>query len=299
MSQTETVSIERLCHCFGYSKQAYYQRLHHQYQQVQDRQLVLAAVHQWRHQLPTIGTLKLHHLLQQEGLYMGRDALFDLLREEKLLILTKRKYVKTTDSRGWMRQYPDLAKELMVSRPEELLVADITYLHTQAGVLYLHLLSDAYSKKIMGYELSDNLLASSSLKALQMALANRQYAEPIIHHSDRGLQYVSKLYTDVLKANKWLISTTQDGSPYENAIAERINGILKTEFGLGELLDSVEQAKQLVVESIGLYNQLRPHLSCEFLTPNQMHQQHSVKIKTYKTKKSELVSAPILTKTKP
>jgi len=149
MSQTETVSIERLCHCFGYSKQAYYQRLQHQHQQVQDRQAVLAAVRQWRHQLPTIGTLKLHHLLHQQGLYMGRDALFTLSREEKLLILTKRKYVKTTDSRGWMRQYPDLAKDLVVSRPEELLVADITYLHTQAGVLYLHLVSDAYSKKIM------------------------------------------------------------------------------------------------------------------------------------------------------
>lgn len=210
-----------------------------------------------------------------------------------MLVKKKRSFIRTTDSRGWMRQYPNLVNGIVPSAPEEIWVADITYLLTSAGNYYLHLVSDAYSKRIMGYEVCQDLLASSSVKALKMALANRRYKRPTIHHSDRGLQYSSRLYTDVLRQAQCRISTTQDGKPYDNAVAERINGILKAEFGLDNLVGAAQSVEPLVTESIRLYNEVRPHLSCAYLTPDQMHQQETIMLKTYRSKKSEPLSAPI------
>ncbi|RZK36987.1 MAG: hypothetical protein EOO61_09605 [Hymenobacter sp.] len=178
-----------------------------------------------------------------------------------------------------------MTKGVIPRAPEEIWVADITYLLTSAGTYYLHLVSDAYSKRIMGYEVCQDLLASSSVKALTMALANRQYCRATIHHSDRGLQYSSRLYTDTLKRAQFRISTTQNGSPYDNAVAERINGILKAESGLDNLFGAEQQVGPLVAESIRLYNEFRPHLSCAYLTPDQMHRQEAIPLKTYRTKK--------------
>ena len=141
--------MERLWVCFGYTKQAYYQRLQEQTRNNKQQQAILLAVRQWRHQLPVVETLKLHYLLHQQEFTIGRDALFDLLRTQVLLLAHKRTYVRTTDSSSWMRQYPDLTKNLVLDRPEQLLVADITYLHTTQRVPYLHLVSDAYLKKII------------------------------------------------------------------------------------------------------------------------------------------------------
>ena len=236
--------------------------------------------------MPRLGTKKLHYLLKEEGISIGRDHLFDLLREEDLLVKKKRKYVRTTDSTGWMRLYPNLAKDIIVDRPEQLWVADITYLDTVSdGHVYLHLVTDAYSKQIMGYELCNNMNAVSTDKALQMALKGRIYkTKQLVHHSDRGLQYCSELYTNRLKENNIAISTTQTGSPYDNAVAERINGILKDEFGLGEPLSDLKEAIKQTRQSIFAYNHLRPHLSCQMLTPKQMHIQNIIKIKSYKSK---------------
>jgi transposase InsO family protein len=217
---------------------------------------------------------------------IGRDKLFSVLRKEGLLVSRKRKYTITTNSKHWLRKYPNLTRNICLERPEQLWVADITYIDTLDGNGYLHLVTDAYSKQIMGYELCDNMETASTLKALNMALNKRKYkTSELIHHSDRGLQYCSKLYTDCLKENNIVISMTENGDPYENAIAERVNGILKDEFGLSDKLEDIVQAKKLTTQSIEIYNHLRPHLSCSMLTPNQMHQQDKIKLISFKKKK--------------
>ena len=248
------------------------------------KQKVLAI----RKQLPRIGTRKLYYLLgedfKKEHIAVGRDKLFSILGQEQLLIVKKKRFTKTTDSRHWMHKYPNLIKGLQPINPEQIWVADITWLNIKNNYCYLHLITDAYSKKIMGYEVSSNLAATSTVKALQMALKNRKYTTSLIHHSDRGLQYCSAGYTKLLTDNNVDISMTQDGSPYDNAIAERVNGILKDEFGLDDTFENIEQAKSEIKQSIDLYNLLRPHLSNNMLTPNEMHKQNKLKPKAWHKK---------------
>lgn len=233
--------------------------------------------------MPRLGTRKLHYLLKQHlppGIEpIGRDWLFKFLREQGLLIPRKKKYVRTTDSRHWSRQYSNLIKNKRPSRPEQVWVADITYLSLTQGYRYLHLLTDAYSKKIVGYELSKDMSANSTAKALKTALKERLYNQPIIHHSDRGLQYHSAVYKDLLRQADITISMTEDGNPYDNAIAERINGILKQEYGLDEVIENENALERLVKQAIYSYNNQRPHLSCWLLTPNQMHQQSTLPVR--------------------
>ncbi len=214
----------------------------------------------------------------------GRKKFFEVLRKHDLLVKKRKRRAVTTDSKLWRGQYPDLAKELIPSRPEQVWVSDITYFRIKDGFVYGHLITDGYSKKIMGYEVSDTMKATYTLLALEMAIKNRMYKEELIHHSDRGYQYLSKVYTDHLKKNKIKISVTQDGSPYDNAVAERINGILKDEFDFYEVFDSLEQAKELIEKSVSIYNDKRPHWSNHLLTPNEMHQQRELKIKTWRKK---------------
>ena len=276
------------CQLFGYSKQAYYKKQRVKEDRSVERARVKAAVLKVRAQMPRIGTRKLKFLLNGNGVAIGRDRLFDQLREEGLLIVKRKRYTVTTNSKHWMRKYPNMIKDLEIHRPEQLWVADITYLDTMDSNSYLHLITDGYSKKVMGYELSDNMEATSTLRALKMAISRRRYPHmPLIHHSDRGLQYCSKVYTDHLKKNKIGISMTENGDPYENAVAERVNGILKDEFGLGDRMDDLSQALRQTHQSIGTYNQLRPHLSCSYLTPSQMHRQQEIKMKTWKKKGSK------------
>jgi putative transposase len=278
------------CKLFGYSKQAYYKQ-HNRNQdrsekQIQAKALVLSV----RRQMPRLGTRKLYYLLKdnfkRNAIPMGRDKLFSLLRDQGLLVSKKKRYTKTTESRHWMKKYPNLIKDICLIRPEQVWVADITYIDTlENGTAYLHLITDAYSKQIMGYELCNNMEAASTLKALQMALNNRKYCQmPLIHHSDRGLQYCSKLYTDYLIMHGLQISMTENGDPYENATAERINGILKQEFNLSDIHQNINEAIIQTSQSIGIYNNLRPHLSCRMLTPIQMHEQQSITVKTWKRK---------------
>ncbi len=275
------------CELFGCSKQAFYKKK-------KDGVLREAKYHSWRaevlsvrRQMPRLGTRKLHHLLKDKmeasELKMGRDKLFNLLRLEGLLVpRTKRNHV-TTNSKHWMRKYPNLTRSLTLVRPEQLWVADITYISTHEKDMYLHLITDAYSKQIMGYELSCTLEAASTLKALQMGLKKRKYPGSLLmHHSDRGFQYCSKRYTQVLKDNRISISMTENGDPYENAVAERINGILKTEFGLGETMPDIQSAKYQTKQSVEIYNSQRPHYSCQYLTPKDMHEQNQVTIRTYR-----------------
>jgi transposase InsO family protein len=245
--------------------------------------------------MPRIGTRKLYFLIKDElelmNIKIGRDVLFNFLRAEHLLIKPKRNYVKTTNSKHWMKKYPNLVNGIELTKPEQLWVSDITYIKTDTGHEYLSLITDAYSKKIMGYELLDNLRASGPLKALDMALKNRKYTHNLIHHSDRGLQYCSTDYIAKLNENGIIISMTENGDPYENAIAERINGILKYEFLLIEGFSNHLQAVNVIKESIDIYNEKRPHLSCEMLTPNQAHKQQNIKLKTWKKKTSKVLTS--------
>lgn len=235
-----------------------------------------------RQEQPRLGTRKLHYILKSE-LRVGRDKLFEILRKEQMLITKRRKYVKTTNSKHWMRTYADSSKQLELKQPEQLWVADITYLSTREETLYLHLVSDAYSKQIMEFTLSKDLKAETTVKALRIALSRRFYQDRnIVHHSDRGLQYCSRAYIEELRRNKCQISMTQNGSPYDNAVAERINGILKDEFYCDEKFDSFKQAKKHVEQSILIYNTRRPHLSCSMLTPAAMHQQDFIPVKYWR-----------------
>ena len=203
--------------------------------------------------MPRIGTRKLYFLIKQDlnvlNINMGRDVLFNFLRAEHLLIKPKRSYVKTTNSKHWMKKHPNLIKDIELKRPEQLWVSDITYIKTDKGHEYLSLITDAYSKKIMGYELLENLSTAGPLKALELALKNRKYKHELIHHSDRGLQYCSSEYIKKLRENNIQISMTENGDPYENAIAERINGILKYEFLIIDGFKDHIQAMKVIAES--------------------------------------------------
>lgn len=238
--------------------------------------------------MPKLGGRKLYHLisdgLQEAGIKMGRDKLFEFLRDEWLLVGKRKKYHKTTDSKHWMRKYPNKIKDIDIERPEQVWVADITYLVCNDRHCYLHLITDAYSKKIMGFELADNMQGETTLKALKMAIDKRIYNTPLTHHSDRGLQYCSKDYVGELNKFNIEISMTEQSDPYENAVAERVNGILKDEFALDSHFEGWQAMVHHVNESILLYNQVRPHFSIELLTPEQAHCQKKIKLKKWKKK---------------
>jgi len=225
--------------------------------------------------MPRLGTRKLYFLLKQKfielGIKLGRDGFFDYLRSERLLVKPKRSYVKTTYSKHWMKKHPNLLKELVVKKPEDVFVSDITYVQTESGVHYLSLVTDACSRKIMGYELSDEMKATDVVKALDMAIANRLYERETIHHSDRGLQYCSGIYQQTLSEHRIKPSMTDGYDCYQNALAERVNGILKQEFLLYQC-KNISELTELVEESIYIYNNMRPHLSLSMQTPNEVHE---------------------------
>lgn len=231
--------------------------------------------------MPRIGGRKLLFLLQKDGINIGRDTLFDVLREENLLVKKRKRYVITTQSKHWMKKYPNLIEGMEVLRANKLWVADITFISIGDKFAYLYLITDAYSRKIVGHCLSPRLDADGGAGALRMALRSVNPNERIglIHHSDRGAQYCSLNYVHVLQDEKILISMTQNGDPYENAVAERVNGILKSEWIHSEVYDSFDQASLRVHEIISIYNTARPHLSCNMLTPEQAY------LKTGKLKK--------------
>ena len=235
---------------------------------------VVGLVMYWRKYMSRLGTRKLYQLIKPElvklDIKLGRDALFRYLREQGMLVKARKSYIKTTNSRHWMKKHPNLLKEVKPSAPEEVFVSDITYVETEQGVYYLSLVTDAYSRKIMGYELSDEMKAIDVVKALDMTLKNRFYQHEVIHHSDRGLQYCSKVYQKKLSENYLIPSMTDGYDCYQNALAERINGILKQEFILYKCRN-IEELNQLVKESIFIYNEMRPHLSLAMKTPNQVH----------------------------
>lgn len=266
-----------LCRLFGKTRHAYYDALWRKENSLVREDVILQEVIAVRNDLPRIGTRKLHYLLQpsleSHKIKIGRDYLFDLLSEHKLLVRQRKRKAITTDSRHWMRKYSNLIRNMPVIRPEQVWVSDITYIRLTNQWGYLSLITDAYSRKIIGYCFRNDLMAEGCIEALQMALKNRMYHEPIIHHSDRGSQYCSHQYVNLLNQNTIGISMTENGDPYENALAERVNGIIKTEFNLHSSQLGFEQTYNQIKRSIKVYNEIRPHSSCDYLTPNQAHLQ--------------------------
>lgn len=233
-----------------------------------------------------IGGRKLIYMLQEDfrkaGIEIGRDKFFKFLKAQHLLVKKKKNRTITTRSYKRFKEHPNLIKGMEIKKPEQVWVSDITYVNCKKGPLYLHLVTDAYSKKIMGYFLSDDLKTKSTLAALKMALKNRKYrSRKLIHHSDRGFQYASSDYTEKLKREKIKISMTTKYDPYENAIAERVNGILKDEFEISNRKLSMDEARRNVNHAIKIYNKKRPHWSCQFLTPEQAHENGKFKLKKW------------------
>lgn len=234
-----------------------------------------ALVREVRRRQPRIGGRKLHRMLATPiaacGIKLGRDALFATLKRENLLVPPARAFHKTTNSFHRFYKHPNLLKpKPQLERPEQLWVADITYLPTQDQCVYLSLVTDAFSRKIVGYHVHPNLQAEEVAKALKMALGSRQTRLPLIHHSDRGIQYCASVY-QALHARHGLTCSMTDGYDcYQNALAERINGILKTEFLLNRPSD-LAQARGIVQQSVDIYNQERPHLALKYKTPDEVH----------------------------
>ncbi|WP_442864008.1 IS3 family transposase [Alteromonas sp. ASW11-130] len=272
------ISLSQLCRVMGISRQSIYQAESRCQARAKALLPVLCMVADIRRFMPRLGTRKLYHLmkpkLEAAGVKLGRDSLFDYLRAHNLLVKKPRNYHKTTDSKHWMKKHPNLLKGLIVSRPEQVFVSDITYVETDVGIHYLSLVTDAYSRKIMGHDVSPSMTATDIGRALKQAIKRRMSLEPLIHHSDRGSQYCSQIYQDQLSSSLITPSMTDGYDCYQNALAERINGILKHEFLLTKCRTG-EELKRAVRQSIAIYNEYRPHLSLKMKTPNEVHKKAS------------------------
>ena len=285
------------CHLFGIDRQVYYRSLRRKAGLQSKAALVIEMISETRRAMPRIGARKLYYLLTDKlhALKIGRDKFFGILRANHLLVEARRSYHVTTDSHHRFRKHKNLILEMPILRPEQVWVSDITYIGKREKPCYLSLITDAYSKKIMGYYVADNMSTESSVMALKMAIKSRQNeTSRLIHHSDRGVQYCSDDYQKVLLKNKIQCSMTNNGDPYENAVAERINGILKQEFVIDTYHADLDIMRKIVKEAIEVYNNKRPHYSNQMLTPKQMHSQSELQIRTYKrqkSSKSELTNA--------
>jgi transposase InsO family protein len=287
----QTIGWAKLCRLFGKSRQAYYDHLWRHSDENMQEALIIELVRARRVYLPRVGGNKLLGMLKEEfsshHITIGRDRFFRLLSQHGLLIKHKKKYVRTTCSWHHYKKWPNLIENLQINAPEQLWVSDITYLRTENGSIYLSLITDAYSRKIVGYHLSQYLRAQGCITTLNKALASLciRPSTSLIHHSDRGIQYCCDAYVDILQGNNIQISMTQSGSPYDNAIAERVNGILKTELELDTTFKSYSEAIAAVHQAIDVYNRLRPHMSCGNLTPDLAHQTTGKLTRLWKPKK--------------
>lgn len=258
------------------SRSGLYKNIKCQNEQEINVRKIIYHVKQVRKRMPRLGTIKLYKILEptfeSEGIKCGRDKLYRILRKACMLVPKKKKWTRTTQSNHLFTKHSNKIKGVDLKRPEQIWQSDITYIKTKEGNLYLSLITDAYSKKIMGYQLSDNLKTESVKKALLKAIEKRAYPRRrLIHHSDRGLQYCNPLYTQELENARIKISMTTKYDPYENSIAERVNGILKEEFSISDNRMSMNEANSIIDRSIDIYNNERPHLSCELMTPNEAH----------------------------
>jgi len=281
------IGLARLCGWFGITRQAYYQNEWNGIDSSIEEDFVLKEVLNIRKHHQRMGTRKLYEKLQLfmlgHKIKMGRDALFDLLSSNHLLVKKRKRRIQTTQSSHWLRKYPNLIKEFMPSSPNQLWVSDITYWKINGIYVYISFITDAHSHKIVGYHLAETLEAVESIQALKMALSGlkkdtvKQYQ--LIHHSDRGIQYCSHEYVKLLQDYEIKISMTENGDPLENAIAERVNGIIKEEYLYNHEISNIKEAKKILDITVKLYNEDRPHMSIGNLYPATIHENN---IKTEK-----------------
>jgi len=271
---TGQASIEQTCQCYDMHRDAYYKLKNRKQKQESITRQVLELVKEERIEQSRVGTVKLYKALkgtfESSGLKVGRDKLNDILREHDMLVRRKKASCKTTDSYHRFHKYKNLVKNMVVTAPNQVWVADITYIRTINSFCYLALITDMFSRKIVGYDISDSLELAGCLRALKRALRTARPADGLVHHSDRGIQYCSNQYVNELKKKGIKISMTEENHCYENAIAERVNGILKDEFYLDQTFFSNKAATNATDNAINIYNSKRLHISLGYKTPNMV-----------------------------
>ncbi|MFL0092982.1 IS3 family transposase, partial [Tenacibaculum maritimum] len=253
----------------------------------------LIRLNKCRHSRQRLGAKKLYHILKQDiqnnGIKMGRDKFYSFLKTHRLLVPRTKNYHITTNSKHHFYKYKNLVSNKVPTRAEQLWVTDITYIKTQKGHNYLALVTDAYSKQIMGYKLDNHMRTSLCTNALEMAIKNRKYPnQKLIHHSDRGLQYCNQTYTSFAESNGLIMSMTEKYDPYENPIAERINRTLKYEYGLKLNIKNTKLAQKIAKRAVMIYNNMRPHFSLDLYTPKHVHLNQNIEYKSYRKNKNNL-----------
>ncbi len=275
------IGLAKLCGWFGISRQAYYQYNWEVISSTLEEELILQQVRYIRNHHRRIGTRKLYEMLQpfmlEHQIKIGRDALFDLLSAHHLLVRKRKRRIQTTNSYHRLRKYPNLIREMIPTAINQLWVSDITYWKLEGDHMYISFITDVYSHKIVGYHVGETMETIESLQALQMALTDLtdDVTRELIHHSDRGIQYCSQAYVKLLQDYHVKISMTENGDPLENAIAERVNGIIKEEYLDNYAITTLEEAKALLKEAVSLYNEERPHMSIGNFTPELIHKNKS------------------------
>ena len=268
-------SLTTITHCFGLKRDAYYKYKARADKRLKLEQQIISIVKKRRKSLPREGVRKLTKSLDidfnKANIKVGRDTLFNVLRKYQMLTLRKKTSARTTNSYHRFYKYNNIIKDVKVIRPNQVWVSDITYIRTIKGFCYLALITDVHSRKIVGHDLSDSLELKGCVRALNKAIYQAKDINGLIHHSDRGIQYCSNVYTQILKKKKIDISMTEENHCYENAMAERVNGILKDEFYLDQTFDNVAHAKRATKNAINLYNEIRLHLSLDYKTPNMVY----------------------------
>ena len=290
-----------LCGLFGFSRQAWYENKKRQSGLQMQEVFILSLVKELRKEHRRMGAEKLHRLvtptLQEHNIKYGRDKFYFLLRGHGLLVKRRRRGPKTTNSNHFYRKYPNLIRDIELLSPGRLWVSDITYIRTEKGFVYLSLVTDAYSKKIVGWCLWPDLTSEGALNALKMAISAEGAKQGLIHHSDRGTQYCCNDYVNYLKGSKINISMTENGDPYENAIAERVNGTLKEEYGLNETFADYHVALEATKVAVYKYNNKRPHRSVDMMFPVEAHLHKGPLKKHWKKRNYPMQGDPGVTKT--
>lgn len=293
------IGLARLCGWFGITRQAYYQNNWEGVSTTLEEEIVIQQVKNIRKNHRRMGTRKLYEIIQpfmlEHNIKIGRDALFNMLSANHLLVRKRKRRIQTTNSYHWLRKYPNLIREFVPTAINQLWVSDITYWKLKEGHVYISFITDAYSHKIVGYQVAETMEAIESIYALQMALSALKTENhlQLTHHSDRGIQYCSHAYVKLLQDYNIKISMTENGDPLENAIAERVNGIIKDEYLDTYDIENIKEAKELLKAVVDLYNNERPHMSIGNFTPNQIHQS-TTKIETEKLWKNYYKKKPII-----
>lgn len=286
--KVKPLKIRWIYESLGISKQAYYQRIKTREIKQKRNKKTLDIVMEVRKIKPKTGTAKLYKEIKpkliENNIKLGRDGLHNLLKSKGMLIKRTRKFHITTDSNHYFYTSPNLIKDLLIEHSEQAFACDITYIKLDGKYAYLALIIDLYSKKIMGYALDENMKVDLVKRALKMAMQNCIHKPTsIIHHSDRGKQYCCPDYTNYAESLGFVMSTTQQYDPYENAVAERINGIIKHEFGLGNTIPNLRIAQAMIKQAVEIYNNDRIHWSLDLKTPQEVHLQYNKQeYKSYK-----------------